>query len=207
MSKKKSRPSPGAAEKPQVQPPLSTPGDSAWAAYQRNTRITSTTLIRVTEGLIDPEEIALDSQTHLLDIFDHEAEAARVWHRRRRLADGGWIEGAVRLRYQEQELMPAAGVWDVVSLWFSLLQLIEEFQQEGRALVYFPDEPVPIALETVKRRVFFTVDETRVMVEPLPFLRSLVDEAERFFQWVARNVGADAADREIETIRSRLAQT
>lgn len=189
-----------------MQPPLSTPGDSDWAAYQRTARVTSTTLIRVTEGLIDPEEIALHPETHLLDIFAHETEAAHVWHRRRRLADGGWIEGAVRLRYQEQELMPAAGVWDVVSLWFSLLQLIEEFQQEGRALVYFPDEPVPIALETVKRRVFFTVDETRVMVEPLPFLSSLVDEAEGFFQWVGRNVGADAADREIEAIRSRLTQ-
>ena len=206
MSKKRSRPSSGAAEKPRAQPPLSTPGDSAWAAYQRTARVTSTTLIRVTEGLIDPEEIALDPQTHLLDIFAHEAEAARVWHRRRRLAESGWIEGAVRLRYQEQELMPAAGVWDVVSLWFSVLQLIEEFQQEGRALVYFPDEPVPIALETVKRRVFFTVGETRMMVEPLPFLSSLVDEAERFFQWMGRNVGADAADREIEAIRSRLTQ-
>jgi hypothetical protein len=87
-----------------------------------------------------------------------------------------------------------------------MLQLIEEFQQEGQALTYFPDEPVPIALETVKRRVFFTVDETRVMVELLPFLSSLVDEAERFFQWLGRNVGAGAAGREIEAIRSRLTQ-
>lgn len=190
-----------------VQPPLSTSGDSAWAAHQRTARVTSTTLIRVTEGLIGPEEIAFDPESHLLDIFAHEAEATRVWHRGRRLADSGWIEGAVRLRYQEQELMPAAGAWDVVSLSFALLQLIEEFQQESHAGVYFPDEPVPIALETVERRVFCTIDETRVMVGPLPHLSSLVDESERSFQWVGRNIGADAADREIEATRSRLAQT
>lgn len=185
MGKKKDRYSGGL---PREQAALTITGDSPWATYQRTSRVTSRTLILTSGPIFDPEDVARNPDQYLLDIYAHEAEATRIWMDRRR-RDNSWGEGVVMLRYQETELMPAGAVDDIYALWDSLLRLIEQFQHTGRAETSFFSSPIPIVLETIKRRVFFSVDGgPRTMVEPEPFMSSLAEEAERFFHWTEQHL-------------------
>lgn len=186
-------------------PRAATTGDSAWAQYQRTARLSSTTLILKGGPIFDPAKVAANPQYYLLDIFEHEAEAAALWQSRRR-RDRDWSEGEIRLRYQGAELLPFGAVDHVLALWCYLLHVVEEFLDTGRGKTYYPDQPLPVVLETVKHKVFFSTDETRVMVEPVPFLDSLLDEAQRFFAWAERNLAEPPMDREIAQLRERLAQ-
>lgn len=102
--------------------------------------------------------------------------------------------------------MPLGVVDHVSALWCYLLHVVEEFLDTGRGKTYYPDQPLPVVLETVKGKVFFSTDETRVMVEPAPFLDSLLDEAQRFFAWAQSNLAEPSMDREIAQLRERLAQ-
>ena len=102
--------------------------------------------------------------------------------------------------------MPLGVVDHVSALWCYLLHVVEEFLDTGRGETSYPDQPLPVVLETVKGKVFFSTDETRVMVEPAPFLDSLLDEAQRFFAWAERNLAEPPMDREVAQIRERLAQ-
>ncbi len=174
-------------------------------AYQRVQIVTSTTLLVKTEGLVDVFAVAEQQEDFLLDIFEHEVEAADLWHRRRQ-RNQWWNEGLVRLRYQETELIEASLVDDVYALWSYLLNLVEEFLEAGRAESSFPDKTTPIVMETRKGRVFFSVDTTRVMIEPAAFISSLVNEAERFFDWIQRNLGEYVPSAQIAGIRERLAR-
>ncbi len=53
---------------------------------------------------------------YLLDIYEHETEAAKLWKSRRR-RDRYWSEGGIRLRYQGAELLPFGAVDDLSALW------------------------------------------------------------------------------------------
>lgn len=163
-------------------------GDSAWAAYQRTAQVESTTLILKGGPIFDPAKVAANPGYYLLDIYEHETEAAKLWKSRRR-RDRYWSEGGIRLRYQGAELLPFGAVDDVSALWCYLVNVVDEFLDTGRGWCEYPDQPLPVVLETVKRKVFFSAEGKRVMVEPVPFLDSLLDEAQRFFKWVEHHLG------------------
>ena len=42
------------------------------------------------------------------------------------------------------------------------------------------------------------------MVEPIPFLDSLLDEAQRFFDWSDRNLGQQLLERPLTGLREKL---
>ncbi|MGQ1798049.1 hypothetical protein ACT4S5_13065 [Kocuria oceani] len=180
-----------------------TTGDSAWADYQRTARVTSTTLLLKGGPLFDPAKVADNPGYYLLDIFEHEAEAAALWKSRRR-RNRYWSEGEIRLRYQGVELLPFGAVDDVSALWCYLVNLVDDFLDTGRGYCDYPDQPLPVVLETVKRTVFFSAEGKRVMVEPVPFLSSLLDEAQRFFDWTERNLGERLLVRPLEEMRERV---
>jgi hypothetical protein len=182
-----------------------TTGDSAWVEYQRTACVTSTTLIIKGGPIFDPAKVAANPGYYLLDIYDHEEQAAALWRSRRR-RDRYWSEGEIRLRYQGAELLPFGAVDDVSALWCYLVNVVDEFLETGRGWCDYPDQPLPVVLETAKRKVFFSAEGKRVMVEPVPFLSSLLDEAQRFFDWVERNLGDQLLVRPLTGMRVKLRQ-
>lgn len=173
--------------------------------YERPQTLTSTTLILKVNGPVDAFAVAERPGESLLDIFEHEAEAAALWQQRRQ-RDKSWNEGLIQLRYQETDLIETSLIDDVVTLWYYLMNLADEFLETGRAEVSFPDQPVPIVMETIQHRAFFSVGTTRVMIDPALFINSLADEAERFFDWTSRNLGEGIPSNQIASIRERLAR-
>ncbi len=113
MGGKKKKRGTKSGNEPQLGHPALSAPNSSWTTYQRTQRVTSTTLILKVDGLVDPFAVAERPEDYLLDIFEHDAEAADLWHRRR-LRDDWWNEGVVQLRYQETKLIEASSVDDVL---------------------------------------------------------------------------------------------
>ncbi|MFF0989120.1 hypothetical protein [Kocuria nitroreducens] len=165
--------------------------------------MTSTTLILTDGPIIDPAGVAANPQDCLLDIYEHAAEASALWQSRRR-RDRHRSEGEIRLRCQGAELLPFGAVDDVSALWCCLVNTVGQFLDTGHGVTDYPDQPLPVVLETVKRRMYFSADGQKVMVEPVPFLDSLLEEAQRFFAWAERHLAGPATDRDIVELRERL---
>lgn len=179
------------------------PHASQWSRFQT---LTCKTYV-LTRPVYDLNDLVQRPEKYLIDIHAHPEEAAQAWKQRRRKEhDREWGEGLISLTYDGQELV-APDLWDdITPLWTSLLNVVRQYQREGHGEVLFPDQPIPIVLETRKGGTYFTVGDRTRWVDPDVFIRGLVDGAEQFFQWIERYLPEDISweSEGIASIRAHL---
>lgn len=96
-----------------------------------------------------------------------------------------YLDGAISMKYNDEELM-GFRLWDLVDqLWAYLLNIIQEYIQEGKGKTYFPDQPVELMLQQVSDQLLmFSVNGSKSIEKVLPkdeLLLALLDGAEQFF--------------------------
>jgi len=109
--------------------------------------------------------------------------------------DFQYLNGAIFLRYYDENLLDMR-YWDLVDqLWAYVINLIEEVLQKGAGSVYFPDQPVKIILRsTTKELLLFSIEGSTVTNYVLPkndFLITLVQGAEQFLTCMTDTFSSD----------------
>jgi hypothetical protein len=125
----------------------------------------------------------------------------------RPLPDSEYVEGAIELTVDGVEIM-GLHEWDYVDqLWSYIVDMMHDLRASGRAVTFFPDQPIELSFEKTGQRVLVSCragDEVRrasVPAEELP--DALRAEAQRFFTALSALIPENAAT--YESARSRLA--
>lgn len=157
---------------------------------QAESAIQSEPFILVPHTVTDLNDFVANPDQYLVSMFKEPERAADLW--RKRLKDNPYgSEGFLSLSYYGHDLI-SAELWDEVSgIWFELIELAEEFLQKGSAERLFPDQPIPLRLQTKGRSTLFIVNSQTTIVDPKDFIPGILDEALRYYSWVEEYVGTD----------------
>jgi hypothetical protein len=113
--------------------------------------------------------INIDDSNSIMNIYDR--------------LDLEYLEGAIIIKYNHKNLMDFK-LYDLIDqLWSYLLNIIEDYYDEGIAETYFPDQPVKIILKkSTNNNLIFTVDNYEWNLKEYDFLDNLLNGAEQFFK-------------------------
>ncbi|PSM44113.1 hypothetical protein C6Y14_07070 [Streptomyces dioscori] len=100
-------------------------------------------------------------------------------------ADLDYVEGAIRLTVDGQEVI-GLEEWDYVDqLWAYIADMVTQLHSSGHAQTHFPDQPIKLSFETTGTRVLVTVKagaETKRASAPAEeFVRALKKAGLVFF--------------------------
>lgn len=99
--------------------------------------------------------------------------------------DFNYLSGAIHLEYFDHPIMDFK-LWDLVDqLWAYILNVIEDFFDNGKGITYFPDQPIELEIsELSKELILFKLDNGNIANSSFPkkdFVKSLLDGAESFY--------------------------
>ena len=99
--------------------------------------------------------------------------------------DDFYLDGAIEIKHETQIILDINN-WDLIDqLWSYILNLIEEYLQNGKSRVYFPDSPNEIKLEKLNgnsMKLSITTDkERRIIQNEVEMIRTLLKESKNFF--------------------------
>lgn len=165
--------------------------------------VQSEPFILLPHTVTDLDGFVANPDQYLVSMYEEPERAAALWRERLKKNPYG-SDGYLSLSYFGHDLIPA-DLWDEVSgIWYALIDLVDEFIQKGSAEKLFPDQPVPLRLQTKGRTTLFSVNSQTSIVDPRDFIPGLLDEAVRYYSWVEQYLGLDENElvRRIHTIRS-----
>ncbi|OAH50926.1 hypothetical protein [Microbacterium oleivorans] len=167
--------------------------------------VASNSFILVPHTVTDLEDFTENHPTYLVSVYEEPERAAALWRERLRRNSYG-DEGYVALEHYGRNLI-AGDLWDHVGgIWSNLVDAIGSFLDHGAAETSFPGQPAPILLRRVRQTTLLTINTETSVVDPATFFPGVLDEAERYFQWVAENIGENVSGplQAIARIRGRL---
>lgn len=172
--------------------------DPAWSA------VSSNSFLLIPHTVIDLDEFTENHDRYLVSVFDEPARAAALWRERLKRNPYG-DDGFVEIQHYGRELI-SGDLWDQVSgIWHSLVELISDFLNHGAAETSFPGQPTPMRLHRQRQTVLLTINTDTTVVDPDTFFPGILDEAERYFQWVVEHIGTQADDiTAVRQVRDRL---
>lgn len=155
--------------------------------------VSSNSFLLIPHTVTDLDDFTENHDRYLLSVFDEPERAASLWRERLKRNPYG-DEGFVEIQHYGRDLI-SGDLWDHVSgIWHSLVELISDFLKRGTAETSFPDQPIPMRLHRQQQTVLLTINKVTTVVDPDTFFPGVLDEAERYFQWVVENIGTQAGD-------------
>jgi hypothetical protein len=101
-----------------------------------------------------------------------------------------YIEGAIYLTYNKKIIMNFTHYDLIDQLWEYLLNLIEEFLENKKAEMYFPDQPLPISMEHISDQyLLFSINFVPYKLPRHEFLLVLLLGAKNFFEKMISSLG------------------
>lgn len=155
--------------------------------------VESDTFLLVPHTVADLDDFVQKHDEYLVSIYAEPGRAAVLWRDRLKRNPYG-SEGFVSLSYYGHDLIDA-DLWDdTAGIWSALVGVVEGFVASGDGSATFPGQPVPLGLRTQGAVQLFSVGQRRTPVDAALFVPGVLTEAERFFTWTEREVGADESD-------------
>lgn len=162
--------------------------------------VQSESFLLIPHTVTDLDDFVANPERYLVSMYKEPERAAALWRERLKKNPYG-SEGLLSLTYYGHELI-SADLWDEVSgIWYSLIELVEEFLQKGSAERLFPDQPVPLRLQVEGQTTLFTVNAQTTIVDPRDFIPGLLDEAVRYYSWIKQHLGTNESEA-VQRIRS-----
>lgn len=149
-------------------------------------QLTSTTGVLV-RPVLDLDDFAGNPDTYLVDLYADEDAGARAWLRVGERHHFRYNDGIVAHTWQGTPVLGDPMWDDICGIWHRLTAVTRGYLSTGRGEASFPDQPSPLILEQIRGGALFTIDDTKVRVEPVSFCSELLDEAERFWRWTDRH--------------------
>lgn len=168
--------------------------------------VSSNSFLLIPHTVTDLDDFRENHDRYLVSVFDEPERAASLWRERLRRNPYG-DEGFVEIQHYGRDLI-SGDLWDQVSgIWHSLVELISEFDRHGVAETSFPGQPVPMRLRRQRETVLLTIHTNTSVVDPDTFFPRVLDEAERYFQWVVDHIGTQADEvTTVRRVRSQLTE-
>ena len=118
--------------------------------------------------------------------------------------DLNYIEGAIVIAYHGNLILDF-NLWDLVAAtWAYLINTIEELLENGKAYMYFPDQPIKISMEEKgKEYIKVVIGNGEYGNHVLPrgeLLNALVNGAEHFFLIIKNEFVTENFDFHLEQI-------
>jgi len=167
--------------------------------------VASNSFILIPHTVTDLQDFTENHPTYLVSVYEEPERAASLWRERLRRNPYG-DEGYVALEHYGRDLI-AGDLWDHVGgVWSNLVAAIGSFLEDGSAETSFPGQPAPILLRRVRGSTLLTINTETSVVDPATFFPGVLNEAERYFKWVAGNIGENVSGprQEIARIREGL---
>lgn len=100
--------------------------------------------------------------------------------------DINYIEGVICFEYNGSVIMDFT-YWDIIDqLWAYILNLIEDYLENEKAEVYFPDQPIKFKMKTINNNlILFSVESDSSVQVTLPkkdFFQAILKSGEDFFR-------------------------
>lgn len=117
--------------------------------------------------------------SHYFVDMDNTPEILRLQNKLNRF----YIEGVIYLAYKEKIILDFVHYDLIDQLWVYLLNMVEEFLENKKSEMYFPDQPLPVSMEYISDQyMFFSIDFIRYKLPKREFLEELVIGARDFFE-------------------------
>lgn len=95
----------------------------------------------------------------------------------------------VSLRLGEQELALATMWCDLEGFWLAIFEAADAYLKGGAGEAELSDQPVVVSLCSKGTLAEFRILDNAAVVDPEPFLRSLLTGADNFYAWAEKYVG------------------
>lgn len=115
-----------------------------------------------------------------------------------------YLEGYIYIRYGDDIIMDFYYFDNIIYLWGYFINAFEELLLEGKALFYFPDQPIEIKMKFIgKKQILLTLDKKFKFVLPsIDFLELMLNEAYYFWENIKVYFGQkNDAEYELERIK------
>lgn len=104
--------------------------------------------------------------------------------------DLNYIEGAISLKYLDEEIFGLKD-WDLIDqLWSYLIDMVKSVQENDSAKTFFPDQPIRLEMKrVVENQILFSVEANETHKWVLPekaFFSILLESAYDFFDTMAK---------------------
>lgn len=123
--------------------------------------------------------------------------------------DRDYIEGCIKITYQETTILDFCH-WDLVDqLWSYIITLIEQYYAQGSASTYFPDQPLQLSLQkkpglNMSLMISSSKEEKIWNIPELESLCLMLDAAKLFFEtmYALELINSETCDHEIQRIKT-----
>lgn len=101
-----------------------------------------------------------------------------------------YTEGFIYLAYKEKIIMNFT-YYDIIdTLWIYLLNMIEEFLENKRSEISFPDQPLPVCMKYISDQyMLFSINFIQYKLPRYEFLKALTIGAQDFFEKMISSLG------------------
>lgn len=167
--------------------------------------VESDSFLLIPHTVIDLEDFTENHESYLVSVSREPERAAALWRARLKRNPYG-DEGFVSLSHYGRDLI-SGDLWDQVGgIWSALVEAIEAFLDDGQAEVFFPGQPVPIALRRQRQTTLLTIHTTTSVIDPETFFPGVLEEAERYHRWVQDYIGEDVDSliEDVARVRAKL---
>ena len=127
------------------------------------------------------KEVEKNPLHYFIDINNTE----KILHIKKDL-DLDYIEGVLHLTYNNQVIINFIAYDLIDQLWAYFLNMIEEFLQNKKSSMYFPDQPLPMSMKEISSDyISFSIDIEQPSEWKLPkyeFFNALLCGAKDFFE-------------------------
>ncbi|MFC0582826.1 hypothetical protein [Micrococcoides hystricis] len=159
--------------------------------WKPDSAVTCETFVLKTDGVGDLDDFSANYSKYLISTIDEPKEAAQAW---RKQAQKHPVEGRVSLRLGEQELAPATLWCDLEGFWLAIIETADAHLKGGAGEAELSDQPVVVSLRSKGTLAEFRILDSAAVVEPEPFLQSLLAGADNFYAWVEEHIGGIAPE-------------
>ncbi|OOB77781.1 MAG: hypothetical protein ATN33_08895 [Epulopiscium sp. Nele67-Bin001] len=97
------------------------------------------------------------------------------------------LEGYISLHYYEHELMGIYYYDNIIYLWTHISAMLEQYNMEKVANMWFPDTPLQLILKNVgTNRMLFCIGDNQKVLPEEECLAALHAECNAFFTWLKK---------------------
>lgn len=141
----------------------------------------------------DLRDLALNPDEYYISIQDNREDAKNLLKSLKEFKDEKdlfYVDGVIFIKIGWKVIIPY-GFWDEISsLWPYLINLIEDYQNAGKAECSFPNQPITIEMSKLDSRfLLFSVDDNKLKIEEQYFISILLDAAEDYFTFLYEAIG------------------
>lgn len=141
----------------------------------------------------DLRDLALNPEEYYISIQDNQEDAINLLKSLKELRDEKalfYVDGVIFIKLGWKVIIPY-GFWDEISsLWPYLINLIEDYQIEGKAECSFPNQPITLEITKLDSRfLLFSVDDNKIKIDEQYFISTLLTAAEEYFTFLHKAIG------------------